>query len=523
MANENEVNSTTKIAAYSRIPYALISEEIDGSSSDVTNEFAEIMNYYEIFKKGAEFSPEGSNGDYVPATLRYKMAANLIKKEARFLFAEAPDIKIEPKGDIGKVTQEAKDMITSMQDLVDTVLRDNKFEDILVKAARDCLIGKRVALVANFNEESGVTLSFLQSVDFIYETAIDNPNKLTKFVSFTVVKNRTRQADKRIYKKKFELVREADGSEVCYLQEDLYDGCGTLIENITEYQKTLLNRIPVAIILNDGLTNDELGESEIEWLNDHESWYSKLSCGDIDAGRKSMNPIRYAVDMSSQSTKGLSTAPGSFWDLSSDQNLDKSSPKVGQLESTLGYSSALSETLKRIKKSAYDAVDMPDVEEVQAQLSSGKALKAIYWPLMVRCKEKMKTWGPQLEYIVKVIIDGAILYPNCIDRYTDYEISPVAYEVKIEQNYPLPEDETEEKQNDLAEVAANTMSKKAYMKKWRGLTDKEADEELEQMALERQLLEEASFGGNLDSEEDNNLTDEEDTIETKGSSGVPWR
>ena len=510
--------SSTKVVAYNRIPYALINDEVDGSCSDITNEFADIMEYYNIFKKGAEFSPEGSNGDYVPATLRYKMAANLIKKEARFLFAEVPDIKIEPKGDISKVTKETKEMITSMQDLVDTILRENKFEDSLIKAARDCLIGKRIALAVNFNEESGVTLSFLQSVDFIYETAIDNPNKLTKFVSFTIVKNRTQLTDKRIYKKKFELVKEKDGSEVCYLQEDLYDGCGKMIENITEYQPTLLDRIPVAIILNDGLTNDESGESEIEWLKDYEEWYSKLSCGDIDAGRKSMNPIRYAVDMSSQSTKNLSTAPGSFWDLSSDQNAEKTAPNVGQLESSLGYSSALDMTLKRIKKTAYNEVDMPDVEEVQAQLSSGKALKAIYWPLMVRCKEKMKIWGPQLEYIIKVIIDGAILYPNCIDKYTDYEISPVAYEINIEQNYPLPEDETEEKQNDLAEVAALTMSKKAYMKKWRNLTDKEADEELAQMALERQILEEASFGGELNSESDNNLSGEEDKIETGGTS-----
>jgi len=39
------------------------------------------------------------------------------------------------------------------------------------------------------------------------------------------------------------------------------------------------------------------------------------------------------------------------------------------------------------------------------------------------------------------------------------------------------------------------MSKKAYMKKWRQLTDDEVLEELEQIALERQLLEDSSFGG----------------------------
>lgn len=505
MANENiNDKAITRISAFTRIPYSLISAEVEGSSSDITDEFAEILKYYDVYRKGAEFSPEGSKGDYVPATLKYKLAANLIKKEARFLFAEAPDIKIEAKGDIGSVTDETKKMLTSMQDLVDTILKDNKFEDQLIKAARDCFIGKRVACCVNFNETTGVTISFLRSTDFIYETALDNPNKLTKFVSFTVVRERTRLVEKRIFKKKFELVTESDGSEVCYMQEDLYDGTGTLVENITEYQATLLNRIPVAIILNDGLTSDEFGESEIRWLQDYESWYSKLSNGDIDAGRKSMNPIRYAINMDSGSTKDLSIAPGSFWDLVQDQNLDQGSASVGQLESSLSYTNALNETLKRIKDVAYDEVDMPDIEGIQATLASGKALKAIYWPLIVRCKEKMKTWGPQLEYMIKVIIDGAIVYPGCIAKYTDYKLSPVNYEVNVEQNYPLPEDEIEEKQNDMAEVASNVMSKKAYMKKWRNLTDQEAQEELEQMAMENDLLEggASSFEGELNKNND---------------------
>ena len=55
----------------------------------------------------------------------------------------------------------------------------------------------------------------------------------------------------------------------------------------------------------------------------------------------------------------------------------------------------------------------------------------------------------------------------------------------------MPEDEVEEKQMDLAEVQAQTMSRKAYMKKWRELTDEEADEELRQIVLEKQLFEDS--------------------------------
>jgi hypothetical protein len=37
------------------------------------------------------------------------------------------------------------------------------------------------------------------------------------------------------------------------------------------------------------------------------------------------------------------------------------------------------------------------------------------------------------------------------------------------------------------------MSKKSYMMKWRGLTADEADEELKQLAIERQTLEESYY------------------------------
>ena len=483
-------NSTEVLTAFNRIPYALINAEIEGSAKDTLNELTEICKYYKVYKKGASFATEGTNGDYVPATLKYKMAASLINKEARFLFAEPPDITVEAKGDVGKITDGTKNALTAINDLVKTILDKNKFEDALIKAAKDCFIGKRVAGLVNFNEEDGVTLTFLPSTQFIYDTKIGNPNVLTKFVCFIIIKDSITLSEKRIFKKKFELV-----DNIVYLEEAMYDGAGKLIEEITEYQETLIPIIPAVIFINDGLTGEVQGESEIDILEDDESWYSKLSNADIDAQRKSMNPTKYTIDMESNSTKNLSTSAGAFWDLGSDQNLDKPSPQVGLLEPAMSYSGPLDTTLKRVKKAAYDQVDMPDIEAVQSTITSGKALKAIYWPLIVRCKEKMKMWGPQLRHLVDIIIKGAMVYPGCIIDYTNDVIIPVDYEIKIEQNTPLPEDEIEEKNMDLAEVDSQVMSKKSYMKKWRGLTDDEVQEELEQIALERQIIEDSAMMG----------------------------
>lgn len=490
------MNSIEVLTAFNRIPYALLNKEVEDNASDVRAELTEICQFYKIYKKGQDFAVEGSNGDYVPATLRYKMTASLINKEARFLFAETPDITIEPKGDVGKVSQEAKDNLTAWNDLLKSVLDANTFEKILIQAAKDCFIGKRVACLLNFNEEDGVTISFLPSTQFLYETRLGNSNVLTKFVCFIIVKDSTQQAVKRIFKKKYTLE-----NGIVYLEEGLYDGAGRPVP-IEEYEPTekqpiKLDCIPAVIMINDGLTGDEKGESEVELLKDYEQYYSKLANGDIDAERKSMNPTKYSIDMDNRSTANLSSSAGSFWDLQSDQNLDNPSPQVGILESGMSYSEALKTSLDRIKTVGYEQIDMPNItlETMTGAITSGKALKAIYWPLIVRCKEKMKMWGPQLEKMVDIIIQGALQYPNTITKYVDNPMVPVAYEVDVVQNTPLPEDEIEEKNMDLSEVQSNVMSKKAYMKKWRGLTDDEVQEELEQIALERQIIEDSAMPG----------------------------
>lgn len=499
----NSIDYNDVIAVSKNIPYSLISQEV-GGGRDFLQELTEISKYYVEYKKGSAFRPEGTQGDYNPATLRYKQAANLINKEARFLFAERPNIKIEAKGDLGKVTQETKDSLTIMQDIVDTILDANEFELSLLIAAKDCFVGKRVLGMLNFNEKEGVTISFMNSLSFTYETSINNPNKITKVVCFNSVNNKTQLSDKRIFKKKF-VLEEVNGKDVCFVEETLFDGAGVVIEEVTPYQETLLDFIPAVVIKNDGLLGENQGQSEIKELSDFESWYNKLNCSDIDCLRKNMNPATYAVDMSPNSTKGLSRAPGSFWDLQTDQNLDRPSPQVGTLEANMNYSSVLDASLQRIKRTMYDSIDMPDIslESLQGVITSGKALKGIYWPLIVRSKEKMKTWGPKIRSLVNMIIKGAQIYPNCITKYSDDVIVPVAYEIHVEANYPLPEDEAEEKESDLSEVAQQTMSKKSYMKKWRNLTDQEADDELIQIQLEKTMLEDSMAGSTAGADIDN--------------------
>jgi hypothetical protein len=441
----------------------------------------EIINYYNIYNNGAEFAT--NNKDFVPSDLHYKKVRSLIDKEARFMFAKAPDIKIKARNPV----LVDMDKASIYQNYIDEVLKKNHFNYNIVKAAKDCFIGKRIAIICNFSEEYGITINFVPSLEFVYET--DSFGNLTKIVCFFSTNDENNAADQRIYKKKYWIE-----NKVCFVSESIYDGNGKLIETIIEDTETLFDYIPAMVIINDGLTGDTFGESEVRLLQDYESYYSKISNLDIDSERNSMNPIKYVRDMSPKSTENLSIAPGAFWDLSSEITSDNAGD-VGILESSLNYSAPLESTLDRIKNTMYEQIDMPAVssEDLQGIVTSGKTLKAIYWSLIVRCDEKFLAWKYALEYMIKCLIDGAELYPTIANNYINEKLPELNYTIDIVNNYPLYEDEADEKTIDLSEVNNQTMSKKAYMKKWRNLTEDEVNAELQQIALERQMLEDSYF------------------------------
>ena len=478
----NQCSKVDVITSYNNVPYFIIADELEELSREEYQEETKAINeLYIMYKKGVEFSTEGSCGDYVPSQDRYKKASSIINKEARFLFANPPTFNVN----LNDVDSSMKDENAIIQDYLDKVLKDNMFNDKLLKAAKDCFIGKRIAIMLNFNNESGISITFLNSLEFIAD--VDKDGTLRKIVTFFNKVNTNIKNKQRWFKKVYTLE-----DDVVYVEEALYDGLGEKIEDITKKRKTKFTYIPAVVVLNDGLTGEITGESELDYLIHYEGTYSKLANADVDAQRKSMNPTRYTIDASQESTSNLSIAPGSYWDLQSDE--DKSierQAQAGILEPSMAYSQALNTTLDRIENAMYSEVDVPNVnsEKLQGFITSGKTLKALYWGLVVRCDEKMLAWGPALERIALALIDGAKLYPESAERYSLKPIPDIEFKILVENNYPLPEDIEEEKNMDLAEIQAQTMSRKSYIKKWRKLNDKEADEELKQIKLEQDLFE----------------------------------
>lgn len=482
------------VKALSTFPYFVLREEATDYNT-YCEEVKEIKDNYISYNEGVPFLTEGTSGDYVASNVPYKLAKTLIDKEARFMFSQSPDIVVRSR----TTDEKEKNMVEQYQKLIDEVLRRSGFSRRLLMSAKDCLIGKRVACLVDFSETDGILVHFYNSLQFYYETEYGT-DRIIKFVSFECV-NKV----KSNYAKRYLVNRYVERNGIVYMSSILYNGAGEVVEVLIEEKPTELAYIPAVVILNDGTLEDSRGVSEIEDLEAYESAYSRLANSDIDSERKGMNPIRYTVDMNPDTTENLPSGPGAYWDLLSNQNQNNNNPSVGVIAPSMDHTESVKTTLDRIKTTMYQSVDVPDISEetMVGSITSGKALKAIYWGLMVRCDEKMKMWIPALESMANMILDYAKLEPQVVtELYLLEQFQDMQVQITVIENYALLDDETEEKASDMQEIAQNTRSRKSYLKKWRRdefSTDKQVDDELYQIAMELNMFDTMSMNTQVQS------------------------
>lgn len=487
------------------IPDFIQAELIGPYGTSVLHKLGKIERWYHIYSHGAEFETE-STDDYIPSKLHSKQIKKLIDKEAQFAFGRTPELRITCPDELPD-KDKTKPNEAAMQSFVDAVLKQNAFSRRLIQGAKDCFIGGRIAMKLNISAED-LMISFVPADGFVYDTDLDDVDRLTKIVFFYTIKDDYERARQRIWVQKFRMV----GGK-CLLDEKVTDGYGAPVPSeefeAKENYDTGLDRIPAVVVVNGGLSGDPDGESDVETIMADDSWYNKMRSANLDSLRKGMDQITYAIGASADSIAHFRIAPGAFWDVQADvaqasENGNCNAPKVGTISNDFGYSDAFSDTLSELKQEMHDVLGVPDIslETMKSIITSGKAMKAVYWPLICRCEEKMTAWKPALEWLADMILYAAEVFPSLRDQYGSFD--PAAHEITVDNLYPLPEDEDEEKALDLQEVANRARSVKAYLMKWggtnsRGLAPEDADAEIAQIAKERRLFEE-SFSGDLNGE-----------------------
>ena len=467
----------------------IIQAELGGLyGSEVIREMNEIIRLYDIYE-GPGQNWIVDEQDYIPTKKKTNYIKKLIKEEARFLFGKAPTFTLTVNND----TQQ--DQVEEINKYIRKILKRNLFEDKLIKGARDCFIGKRIAIKLHADTiTKSIRIMFVPSLEFVYEPFEDRVDELKKIIFFHQMNQEQDKSKQIIWKQKYEMV---DGK--CILNEGFYNGNGDLLETLAVNVDLKLSGIPAYVILNDGLSGDLQGESDVEEILENGIAYIKLASEDLDALKKGMNRIIYGTDVDSKASEKFKLKPGAYWDVVTDIASDGKQAQIGTIDTDFNYDTRMENTLNRIKSDMHEVLNIPMINnsDLQGMMTSGKSMKALYWQLITRCEEKMMSWRPALEWMIRAILEMNEVYSiTTLPKLENFD-------VVVENQYPLQENEDEEMVLDLQKVNAQTMSRKTFIKKWTNVADDIAEEELKQIQLEKQMLEDsyAQFETNFEDEE----------------------
>ena len=448
-------------------PMQILTTELSGLyGQSVLEDIGKTIRLYDFYDGKGQAWRVPDDLDYKPAKKRVNLVKKLIKREAGFMFGRAPEILLRGRN---------QDTLPDVQRRLDEVLKRSGWHAKLIRAARDCFIGRRVALKVSGGVGQETRVSFRPSYEFVYTTADDDCDRLDKIVFFYQVNNAAERSRQRVWKQKYWMQNGR-----CLLHEGIYDGFGRLLEGGAD-RDTGLDFIPCYVIVNDGLTGDMLGESDVEELIDLQNAYNHLNSDDADALKFNMFPQTVAIDAKAESLENMCLSPGALVDLQTDpvvmgETVSRQA-KLQKLESSFGYSERFEDAINRTKNDMFDLMSVPNItlEQLKGLMQSGKSMRALYWELITRCEEKWAAWEPALEWLARTVFRLEQVYAG-FDTPPDFDVS-------IEHIYPILEDDFDEMKNDRQEVEAGVRSRGSYIRKWGIAPD--ADDELRRIRAEQ--------------------------------------
>ena len=406
--------------------------------------------------------------DYRPNRTVVNHTKRLIDKVSGFMFSRAPEIALQPADSRGDNVRRVAELEKHLRE----TLQRNGWQKRLLQAGRDCFVGKRVALKVGVHG-GRVVIRFRPSVEFFHDVSVDDVERLSRIIFAYGMNDRKDPAEQRIWVQSW---RTAEGR--CLLSEGVYNGLGVPVRESLRDAPTGLDAPPAYVILNEGLTSDVLGESDVARLMPLQDDYNRMVSDDQDALRFNMFPQTVFTDASETCLGSVRISPGALIDLQSDPSQQGKQAQAAKLESHFSYHDRFRHSLETLLDNMYALMSCPRVtaDYLKAVGVSGKAMRAMYWDLQCRCEERWAEWDPALVWLVREIVRQE--KAHAIADWSDCRFT-----VHIEHLYPLTQDEEEERKLDLQEVAQLVRSKKAYLDKWQPGAD--AAGELRQIAREQ--------------------------------------
>lgn len=474
--------------------------------------------------------------DYEPTREIRNFIKQLIKKQARFMMGNAPELSFSP---IQNGQDEAAE---NKRILFDFILSKSKFWTKAANALVDATVGKRVLMLLVANENEKIDIQFYSMPQFTYTVDPKNPSRLLA-VDIVYQDERTKgmQTEAQLWHHfRYEIKSSASESGVAQALEDVEEECwltyaltdgesnqiymtedgsttikaslakiveiednlGNKVEvplKVLETAPTGLSQIPCRVILNEPLTNDIYGSSDVKELITIADNYNRTVSDMRDALKFKMFEQPVLIDASTASVKGMKIAPNALVDVKSDPASSIGSggnsrqAKVATISGSFNFLPAAQYYLDEAKKSMYELMDQPLPEKVQ-NAPSGIAMQFLFYDLMSRCDSKWIEWDSAIEWLVemleevleKVNVDLGILPQNIVTSYQTLTT------LVIDHKYPLPSDEASAKEIAMSEVQNNVRSHQSYIEEFS--VKEKADKEWKRVLEEQAQLDEVSGG-----------------------------
>lgn len=448
-------------------------------AQDVLKERVEVYKYFNFFygktmaDQKTEFMNEFNEGqswqvsaglDFKPTQEVRNHVKRIIKRQARFMFGVAPTIML--KGYDKKDNEKAEEL---RQFLDKNIFEKNEFWNDTLKAFLDATIGKRVLLRVEANPNEPIKLRYHSMDEFTYEV---DPKDYKRFVKVTIAymnKEGELRPDAQQVWRRWQYVLKEDG--YCYLTYGTYDGYCKPIEE-TEVN-TMFTEIPCKVILNDAMLGDLQGSSDVRDLIDMQNDYNRTNSDYRDALKFKMFEQPVFIDADEDSVDDIKIAPNAMIELHTDPTIEGGKADAKMLSSSFSFVQGAKEFIDGLKNDMYDTMDQPKPEDIKT-VPSGIALRMTFYDLMSRCDEKWGAWESALKWLVKFSVKS-IIQLGLFKGEWKAEWNTLDFKIVITHNYPIPEDEKENKTTGIQEVQANVRSIESYIKEFSDEEDYESE------------------------------------------------
>ncbi|BDR72207.1 hypothetical protein K144316041_09150 [Clostridium tetani] len=396
--------------------------------------------------------------DYIPSQVIDNKIKPLINKQARFMFGKEPDILLKP------LDKQNKETCEKLRQYIDAILNASKFWSNTMKAFRLATVTKRVMLRLEANPGQPIRLYYHDINDFSYEV---DPNDITKLNKVILVRQDTKTAYKeekdQIWYRYTYYINKIEGKEhSCYLRIEKFKGDNLQTPIEIKEQDTELSKIPCWVICNEQSIINPYGQSDIKDLKPLQDSYNRRLSDFNDSLRFLMFGQTAVIDATEDTVNACNIAPNSLMALKSiDDTEGNKQAKVQRVESNFTNADPVLKYLKTLEDSMYEKLGIPKPESLQ-QVPSAKSIKYMYTELVARCEEKWHDWEPIIRQMIRLIVEACGKF-KCYEEWKD-EWNDLLYNIVLNKNYPIPEDEEDKKRLAMEEVRTNVRSHRSYIK-----------------------------------------------------------